>query len=203
VRIGGTRHTPRAIQVASPFEDKLLHTFEDASLAAATSGIGRRSWRDESGRPAHHLLDPSTGRPAFTGVVQATALAPTAALATIAALLVHGLSLLGDHYVHVSLAEISIPFLSHYKTGWTAVGIVSAWALILLGPSYYVRRAIGQERWRKLHRFTALAWIGGLVHSLGEGTDAGSIWFLTMAALSTLPAFVMLILRNFQASTAQ
>ena len=124
-------------------------------------------------------------------------------LATIAALLVHGLSLLGDHYVHVNLAEISIPFLSHYKTGWTAVGIVSAWALILLGPSYYVRRAIGQERWRKLHRFTALAWVAGLVHSLGEGTDAGSIWFLTMAALTTLPAFVMLILRNFQASTAQ
>ena len=30
------------------------------------------------GRPAHHLLDPATGRPAFTGVVQATALAPTA-----------------------------------------------------------------------------------------------------------------------------
>lgn len=45
----------------------------------ATSGIGRRSWLDAAGRPAHHLLDPATGRPAFTGVVQATALAPTAA----------------------------------------------------------------------------------------------------------------------------
>ena len=29
--------------------------------------------------PAHHLLDPRTGRPAFTGIVQATALAQTAA----------------------------------------------------------------------------------------------------------------------------
>ena len=28
--------------------------------------------------PAHHLLDPGSGRPAFTGIVQATALAPTA-----------------------------------------------------------------------------------------------------------------------------
>src|SRR3954465_2930142 len=28
--------------------------------------------------PPHHLPDPSTGRPAYTGVVQATALAPTA-----------------------------------------------------------------------------------------------------------------------------
>ncbi len=44
----------------------------------ATSGIGRRSWLGPDGRPAHHLLDPSTGKPAFTGVVQATALAPTA-----------------------------------------------------------------------------------------------------------------------------
>ncbi len=46
--------------------------------AVATSGIGRRSWLGPDGRPAHHLLDPATGRPAFTGVVQATALAPTA-----------------------------------------------------------------------------------------------------------------------------
>ena len=40
----------------------------------ATSGISRRSWLDDRGRAAHHLLDPATGRPAFTGVVQATAL---------------------------------------------------------------------------------------------------------------------------------
>jgi hypothetical protein len=44
----------------------------------ATSGIGRRSWLGRDGRPAHHLLDPATGRPAFTGIVQATAIAPTA-----------------------------------------------------------------------------------------------------------------------------
>ena len=49
----------------------------------ATSGIGRRSWLDADGRPAHHLLDPSTGRPAFTGIVQVTALAPSALMAEI------------------------------------------------------------------------------------------------------------------------
>ena len=55
-----------------------MHGFELTTAAAATSGIGRRSWLAPDGRPAHHLLDPATGRPAFTGVVQATALAPTA-----------------------------------------------------------------------------------------------------------------------------
>ena len=51
----------------------------------ATSGIDRRIWWDPGGRPAHHLLDPSTGRPAYTGVVQATALAPTALAAELRA----------------------------------------------------------------------------------------------------------------------
>lgn len=45
--------------------------------AVATSGIGNRLWRTRDGF-AHHLLDPATGRPAWTGLVSATAVAPTA-----------------------------------------------------------------------------------------------------------------------------
>jgi thiamine biosynthesis lipoprotein len=71
----------RPVRVISPFDGALLHVFELVRGAAATSGIGRRSWLDPAGRPAHHLLNPATGSPAFTGVVQATALAPTGVLA--------------------------------------------------------------------------------------------------------------------------
>jgi thiamine biosynthesis lipoprotein len=78
VRFGGTGGLVRPVQVASPFDDSVLHTFELVRGAAATSGIGKRSWLNRDGLPAHHLLDPATGRPAFTGVVQVTALAPTA-----------------------------------------------------------------------------------------------------------------------------
>jgi thiamine biosynthesis lipoprotein len=75
LRIGGM--DPRRVAVASPFDSSVLHTFELRSAGIATSGIGRRSWLDGNARPAHHLLDPSTGLPAYTGVVQATAIAPT------------------------------------------------------------------------------------------------------------------------------
>jgi thiamine biosynthesis lipoprotein len=78
VRIGGGEGLLRPIRVASPFDASVLHVFELVLGAAATSGIGRRSWLDADGRPAHHLLDPATGRPAFTGIVQVTALAPSA-----------------------------------------------------------------------------------------------------------------------------
>ena len=78
VRLGGAAGLARPIHVAGPFDAGTLHTFEAAATGVATSGIGRRSWLDADGRPAHHLLDPSTGRPAYTGLVQVTALAPTA-----------------------------------------------------------------------------------------------------------------------------
>jgi thiamine biosynthesis lipoprotein len=78
VRFGGTSGRLRKIDVADPFASGVIHVFELADGAAATSGIDRRSWIGPDGRPAHHLLDPATGKPAFTGIVQATALAPTA-----------------------------------------------------------------------------------------------------------------------------
>jgi sulfoxide reductase heme-binding subunit YedZ len=117
-------------------------------------------------------------------------------LATIVALVVHAVSLLGDSFLSPSIADITIPFASAYQRGWTTLGIVAGWALIALGLSYYVRDRIGRKRWKKLHRFTALAWIAGIVHSLGEGTDAGETWFLVATAIVVLPALGLLGLRH-------
>jgi FAD:protein FMN transferase len=66
VRAGGAERT---LRVAGPWGDDVLAELPLTDGAAATSGVTRRGW---------HLIDPGTGRPARTGVVQATALAPTA-----------------------------------------------------------------------------------------------------------------------------
>jgi FAD:protein FMN transferase len=75
--VGGADTPARAVHVESPFDGSTLHTFELERGGVATSGIGRRSWHGAGGAPSHHLLDPASGRPAFTGVVQTTALAPS------------------------------------------------------------------------------------------------------------------------------
>ena len=116
-------------------------------------------------------------------------------LATLAAIVVHAVSLLGDSYLKLSVADITIPFASGYKEPWMALGILSGWALVLLGLSYYARRRIGPSRWRKLHRFTSLAWLAGIAHSLGTGTDAGLTWFLVSMGVFALPAAVLLAYR--------
>jgi sulfoxide reductase heme-binding subunit YedZ len=114
-------------------------------------------------------------------------------LTTIAAIVVHAVALLGDGFLRPSFLDVSLPFVSSYKAVWTTLGIVAGWSLIVLGLSYYARRRIGQQRWRKLHRFTALAWLLGMAHSLGEGTDAGQLWFLAMLAIVAVPALVLLL----------
>src|SRR5215831_15817080 len=58
-------------------------------------------------------------------------------LTTIVAIVVHAVALLGDKFLHPSIADITIPFVSGYKTGWMTLGIVSGWAVIGLGLSYY------------------------------------------------------------------
>jgi thiamine biosynthesis lipoprotein len=101
--IGGAGEMTRSIRVESPFDGHILHTFESSRAGVATSGIGQRSWLRRNGEPAHHLLDPATGQPAFTGIVQVTALAPSALLAEI----------------HAKAALLSGP---HAAAGWLAHG---------------------------------------------------------------------------------
>lgn len=80
LRLGGGR--PRRVLVEDPGGGEPLHELTVAAGGVATSGINRRAWSGPGG-PAHHILDPATGRPAFTGIVQATALAPSALLAEV------------------------------------------------------------------------------------------------------------------------
>ena len=89
------------------------------------------------------------------------------ALATLIALAVHAFVLLGDGFLSPSLADITIPFASDFQRWWIAAGITAGWLMAILGLSYYWRARIGVRRWRTLHRFTALAWVLGVVHALG------------------------------------
>lgn len=57
-------------------------------------------------------------------------------LATIAVLLIHVFTLLGDGFLSLSFGDLTVPFLSGYETVWTSVGIVAFWALLVLGLSY-------------------------------------------------------------------
>lgn len=80
VRVGGpdAQRRPFEISVAHPLTGNIADSFPLAGGGVATSGIDVNLWQRADGSYAHHLLDPSTGEPAWTGLVGVTALAPTA-----------------------------------------------------------------------------------------------------------------------------
>jgi sulfoxide reductase heme-binding subunit YedZ len=116
-------------------------------------------------------------------------------LATLVAIAVHAFVLLGDNFLHPSLGDLLIPFRGQQNEFWFSIGIIGGWLLTILSLSYYVRSYIGQARWRTLHRFTALAWVMAVAHSLGQGTDAGEEWFLILTAVVVFPPAILLIAR--------
>jgi thiamine biosynthesis lipoprotein len=77
LRVQAGRGAPWEVRVRHPLTGATAHTLLVRSGGVATSGIDARLW-ERDGEFAHHLLDPATGRPAWTGLIAATALAPTA-----------------------------------------------------------------------------------------------------------------------------
>lgn len=123
------------------------------------------------------------------------ALHETLSLGVMVALAVHALALLGDAYMSPSLTDVLVPFAWGYRTIWATLGIVSGWGLVLCGLAYYARRRLPPNRWKVIHRFTLAAWLGGLVHAVGMGTDATQPWFLALVALTAVPPLALLGVR--------
>jgi thiamine biosynthesis lipoprotein len=75
--VGGPPGPPWQVAVTSARTGLEAHRLLVPRGGVATSAIHNRIWRRADGSYVHHLLDPSTGEPAWTGVVAATAVAPS------------------------------------------------------------------------------------------------------------------------------
>ncbi len=78
IRFGGSAGRARTVRVEDPFGGEPVHEFSLREGAVATSGTTRRTWLGPGAEVTHQIIDPASGRPARTGIVQATALAPSA-----------------------------------------------------------------------------------------------------------------------------
>lgn len=78
LRVGAPRY---AISVDGPIRGDGAESIVLTGGAVATSGIGNRIWKSAGGGYSHHLIDPASGRSAWTGLVSVTAVADTTTIA--------------------------------------------------------------------------------------------------------------------------
>lgn len=117
------------------------------------------------------------------------------ALAALAAIGLHGVSLLGDGWLRPGLRGVAIPFATSYRPPFTGAGIVAGYLLVLIGPSFYLRRRIGAGRWRKLHRLGTVVWALSVAHTLGAGSDATTLWLRAVVLAPLAPIAYLIVLR--------
>jgi thiamine biosynthesis lipoprotein len=74
----GARFQPYEIEIEHPVSGQSVGTVRVGGGGVATSGLNVRIWRTPDGGFAHHLLDPSTGAPVWSGLIGVTALGASA-----------------------------------------------------------------------------------------------------------------------------
>ncbi len=117
------------------------------------------------------------------------------ALAALTAIAAHGLLLLGDKWLNPGVSGIFVPFTMSYRPLWTGLGITAGYLAAILGPTFYLRRRIGAKRWRQIHRTTVVVYVLAVLHSLGSGTDGGSLWFQALVVATAVPIVTLLAIR--------
>ena len=74
----GAQLEPYEVAVEHPLTREPIGSIQVARGGIATSGLNVRIWRRADGGYSHHLLDPSTGSPVWSGLIAATALGGSA-----------------------------------------------------------------------------------------------------------------------------
>lgn len=118
-------------------------------------------------------------------------------LLALAFTLFHVYVMLGDGYFNLNVWQLSVPFLSPYRTWATAVGVASLYVMVLVIGSFYVRRHIGYKTWRALHFLTFALYAGAILHGITSGTDTTQAW-ARFIYVTTGMAIVLLILYRAQ-----
>jgi sulfoxide reductase heme-binding subunit YedZ len=122
-----------------------------------------------------------------------------AALAALVAIAVHGITLLGDHWLDPGIAGITVPFVIDHEPVFTGLGIIGGYLAAVLGLTFYLRRRIGTRRWRNLHRLTPVVYVLGVIHTIGSGSDAGTLWMTIVLLATGTPILYLGILRALPA----
>jgi DMSO/TMAO reductase YedYZ heme-binding membrane subunit len=98
----------------------------------------------------------------------------------------HTVAVVLDPFIRFAPAEVLVPFVSHYRPLWIALGIVGAYLVMAVYASEWIRPHIGYAWWRRFHYLAFVAFVLALIHGLGTGSDARTSWAIVVYAASAV-----------------
>jgi sulfoxide reductase heme-binding subunit YedZ len=96
-------------------------------------------------------------------------------------LAIHLVTAVVDPYAAVGVAAVIVPFVAGKSAFWVGLGALSLDLTFALIVTSLLRRHLGPRVWRGVHWAAYLSWPLALVHSLGIGSDTGTVWLRAIA----------------------
>ena len=104
-------------------------------------------------------------------------------LLALAFVVVHVVTTIADGYAPVGFVDAILPFHSAYRPVWLGLGAVAFDLLLALIVTSLLRARIGFKTWRAVHWLAYASWPVALVHALGTGSDARTLWLQVLGVL--------------------
>lgn len=111
----------------------------------------------------------------------------------------HAFVLLFDSYFSYSVSDLFVPFTGPYRPLNVGLGILSIYGLVLVASSFYARKWMGQQTWRRLHYLSFVLYLLVSVHGFTSGTDSGTSMMMVIYGASVLS---VLLLTGYRVLTA-
>jgi predicted ferric reductase len=86
--------------------------------------------------------------------------------------LLHVIVLMFDQFLPFSIWQIMIPFIDTYRPLWVGLGIIGFYLSLLVTVTFYLRKIIGSQAFRRIHVLSLLGYLGATLHGLFAGTDS-------------------------------
>jgi hypothetical protein len=99
-------------------------------------------------------------------------------------LALHGIALLADRVVPISIVQLVIPFQTAYRPLGVGLGVTSALLLLAVALSNLVRKRLPYRLWRRIHYVTIAVWLTATAHGLLSGTDRQDFWFMALVGVA-------------------
>jgi len=110
-------------------------------------------------------------------------------------MVVHGIAVALDPFIKLGPVELLVPFASHYRPVWMALGITGGYLLLAVYLSERIRSRIGYSWWRRLHTLAFVVYLFATIHGLGTGTDSRTPWAIALYAGGALVVGGLLVYR--------
>jgi DMSO/TMAO reductase YedYZ heme-binding membrane subunit len=144
--------------------------------------------------------------------IKAWAIHKALAIALCVSIALHIGFLLIDHYIHFSLLQLFVPFLSTYNNKTTLLGLSLGWAavafgiLAMYGVAIIVASSLGwidtkKKTWRKLHYLSYVVALFVFIHALLAGSDLEYGVFRAAWMLLGLIVLIGIVMRLWRAGS--